>query len=530
MKYTLTGNFQYDLGIYGLKKVLDFFEEEYQTDGKYYIEIDKKPEEILELVILNLVSQKSLSYFLNKLVDTISKSDKNLEKRLKQKLKEINFSDDKDLENFVKFVKKEKSLEKTVDYISEKIYNFLTNKMQIEKSISLQEVKDTIWFKSGDLLNNILLNFQADKSVKGRKSFEKAVKKLYENVDEKTVCSFCEENPGKRITRDVFFFGPSQYNAFWFNEPSIFICPYCLASNLAITQSLIFLGNELNAIVAYRPNLEDLESLNSGLDVKNIGEFTQKIIEYEKLSLKKESVIKEIQIIEFFMDSQNPNLEFYLLTDSIIENLLKITSQLEKLYSDDYKKSLWGQVKDKKIDISKELLKCITQNQKLILLVQRYAKLGLMAESFEQKNVKNPPIKGFKIYVLLKILEMHFILEGIGMNSFEAFKSYGQYLRGKIVSQLSEGKDVNWNTFNNKIISLANSFLDASKGSFQQFMETLTRVIITYDAPIDAEMLNMINKNTYKEISTTIALSLMTNSTKKPVKEEQQKTVEENSL
>ncbi|WP_028949876.1 hypothetical protein [Sulfurihydrogenibium subterraneum] len=59
MKYVLTGSFQYDLGIYGLKKILDFFEEEYETDGEYYIKVNKKPEEILELIILKLVYQKT---------------------------------------------------------------------------------------------------------------------------------------------------------------------------------------------------------------------------------------------------------------------------------------------------------------------------------------------------------------------------------------------------------------------------------------------------------------------------------------
>ena len=133
-----------------------------------------------------------------------------------------------------------------------------------------------------------------------------------------------------------------------------------------------------------------------------------------------------------------------------------------------------------------------------------------MAESFRQNNVRNAPVKGFYLNVLLQILKMHFILEGFGMNYFEAFKEYGQFLRGKVLKQLSESGDINWNTFNNKIISLSNSFLDASKGNFQQFMETLTRVMISYDAPIDANLLEMIDKTTYKEIATTIALSLMT--------------------
>jgi len=96
------------------------------------------------------------------------------------------------------------------------------------------------------------------------------------------------------------------------------------------------------------------------------------------------------------------------------------------------------------------------------------------------------------------------------MDMYEAFKEYGQFLRGRVFSSLSESGEINWNTFQNKIISLSNSFLDASKGTYNQFMETLTRVMISYDAPIDSNLLQMINKNTYKDIATTIALSVMT--------------------
>jgi CRISPR-associated protein Cst1 len=461
------------------------------------------------------MSQKTPAYFLNKTIDTIAKSDKELKKAFEEKSKEKNIfeNSEKWAKDFEKLIKEGKSLEKAIEYLADLIYKNLKDLLAEQLIYDKEEIKDIIWNKSVNLLNNILLNFQADMKVRGKEVLEKAVQKLYKDIDENTICSFCEQNSAKRITRDTFFFAPAQFNAFWFNEPSIFICPYCLSSNLAITQSLTFLGNEIDSVVIYRPNLQDLENLNTGLKISDIGELTKRIIDYEKLILKKEATTKDLQIIEFFLDPQNPNLEFYMLTDEVIENLLKISTQLEKLYTT-YKDSLWGQVKDKNgyktVNISKELLKYLTQNQKLIFLVQRFSKLGLMAESFRQNNVRNAPVKGFYISVLLQILKMHFILEGFGMNYFEAFKEYGQFLRGKVLKQLSESGDINWNTFNNKIISLSNSFLDASKGNFQQFMETLTRVMISYDAPIDANLLQMIDKTTYKEIATTIALSLMT--------------------
>ncbi len=513
MEYNLTGNFQYDLGVYGLKKILDFFKEDYRTDGNFYIKVNKKPEEILELIILKLTSQKSGDYFLEKVADTLFKNDKEAKKKLEKLSKEKT-------EPFVKInlgnlVKKEKNLEKVIKDISKEIYNFLSENFP-EKPFSVQEIEDILWSKTVNLLNNILLNFQADMKVRGKDVFQKAVEKLYKDIGEQN-CSFCHKNKGKRITRDTFFFAPAQFNAFWFGEPSIFICSYCLASNLAITQSFTFLGNELNAITVYRPNLQDLEDLNEGLKISDIGELTKRIIEYEKLQLKKEGYIRDLQILEFYLDPQNPNLDFYLLTEETIRNLIKLENELNKLYTD-YKDSLWGQVKDKQgyqtINLSKELLHAIVNNQKLIVIVWRFLKLALMAENFRQNNVKNPPVKGFYISVLLHILKMHFKLEeGLNMDMYNAFKEYGQFLRGRVFSSLSESGEINWNTFNNKIISLSNSFLDASKGTFNQFMETLTRVMISYDAPIDSNLLQMITKDTYKDIAMAIALAVMT---KKP--------------
>ncbi len=525
MKFTLTGNFQYDLGIFGLKKVFDFFKEDYKTDENFYIETDKKPEEILELIILKLVSNETEKYFFDKVVDTFFKNDKEIRKHIEKEIQNLKF--DLDLESFVK---NKKSLEEVISALSQRLYKKLNNILKNE-SPSIKQIEDILWNKSVNLLNNVLLNFQADMKVLGKDTFKKAVDKLYKDVDEKNICSFCGENAGKRITRDTFFFAPAQFNAFWSNEPSIFICPYCLASNLAITQSLTFLGNKLDALAVYRPNLSDLENLNTGLKITDIGQLTQKIIEYEKLSLKKEATLKDLQILEFYLDSQNPNLEFYLLTDDILENILKLQDILNKLYTT-YKDSLWGQIKDKSgysnINLSKEILKFISTNQKLFYLVLKYTKLALMAETFRQNKTKNPPVKGFFINVLMEILKMHFVLEGLNMNHFEAFKEYGQFLRGKVLSQLSEGGNINWNTFNNKIIALSNSFLDASKGSFEQFMETLTRVMISYDAPINTDHLSMLNKNNYKEIATTIALAVMTEKGKGNKKEEIQ--VEEGAL
>ncbi|MDH4128303.1 MAG: hypothetical protein OEV44_06090 [Spirochaetota bacterium] len=276
MKYTLMGNFQYDLGVFGLKKVLDFFEEKYETDEKYYIIVDKTPEELFELVLLKLIYDKPIQYFLRKIFD-----DKELKNQLKDKsniLKDFDFNS---------IDKKKLVYEKNVNKICELYSNIIPDLIELEDK---ERIFIELKAKFISLLNNILLNFQADNSkVNRKKSYELAVSKLDKNFYKSKSCSYCKENPGKEVTRDSFFFAPSQLNASWFNEIPFMICPYCLVSNLAITQALYFFGNSSqNALAIYRSNLKDLEELYQYLETSkpnSIGKLTPIIINYEKALL-----------------------------------------------------------------------------------------------------------------------------------------------------------------------------------------------------------------------------------------------------
>jgi len=499
LRYTITGNFQYDLGLYGLKKLLDFFEEDYRS-GEFYIETDKKPEEILELVILKQIADRGSGFFLLKILNELKIDSK--------KLKEETISIDIDLHSLVK---EQKSLDSVINRIGDEIFSKLTQKFpEHADSINSEVIKEIIWNKSVELLNSILHNFQADKKARGKLAFDKAIQKLYKDMNEEYSCSFCGKKPARRISRDTFFFAPAQLNAFWFNEASIFICSHCLASNLAVTQALSFMDRK-TAVAVYVPNLHDMEVLNEGLQVQDLVQLTLKVI--ARYILKYEAAIRDLQVIEFYLDSQEPKMEFYILTEETIKNLIRIHDELGKL-QEKYHNILIGEIKDRKghrrVNLLEETLKCIFQNQNLFYFVHRFAKLSFMAESFRQNRMRKPPLKGFYPLGLLKILNLHFKLSGgLRMVNFEAFKEYGQNLSRKIYSQLKERGGFDPNTYNNKKISLANAFLNASKGDLRQFMETLTRVIITYNAPINNELLSMINENTYREISTLIALSIM---------------------
>ncbi len=338
MKYTLTGNFQYDLGIFGLKIILEFFNEDFKTDEKYFIEVDKNPEQLLELILSKLIFDKGINYFQDKVVNELFKP-KEFDK-IKNDITELEYFGIKDfpIDKIIQL----KNLDQVLGKLSSAIFKNLSKLINGIESRQLPEItekgiEDILWAKSVELLNNILHNFQADRTVKGKDSYLKAVKKIHSISDiKKKACSFCNLHDGRPITRDCYFFAPSQLNAFWYNEPSIFICPYCIVINFAITQTLAFFGKSTrNAVVVYRSNLEDLSNLNAALEnelIENIGDVTSHIIEYEKEMLKKKSVIDELQVIEFFIDGQNPDLNFYILGDLSIKKMIDLDDILKKLF------------------------------------------------------------------------------------------------------------------------------------------------------------------------------------------------------
>jgi len=514
LSFTLTGNFQYDLGILGLKSVLDFFEIKYASD-EYSISIDRDKEKLLEDIISKLTIDNGVNYFFEK----VSKNLKNNEKGEKGKKKKNNekrgdrINIDVDFKSIYRQSELSGLIDKIASLISEKINDEIEN-----KEIKIKEI---VWQKSVNLLNNILLNFQADMNVKGEGTLNKVKDKLNADIFETSNCSFCNTRQGKRLTRDAFFFAPSQYNTFWFNEPTLFICPECLVSNLAITQSFIFLGNKQDALVFYTPNLKEMEELNNALRSHfnnlrsyNFAYIFKPLIEYEKNVLKKETTIKELQVFNFKLDSQNPLMELFILQESTIKNLIKIENEINSLFNENNVNSLFGYVVGMKdgqyIDFAKEFLQTISQNQKVFYLVTKYARYCIMSEKFRQNNIKKPPVKGFSAKTFLKFLKIHFKLEGY-MNEFQSFQDLGQRIRQRIFMILTENqtKQINWNTFDNKIISLSNSFLNVSKASLQQFQELLARTIINLGLNTNIDVIKSITDKNFSEVATTIALAVL---------------------
>ncbi|MCX7911189.1 MAG: hypothetical protein N2505_06405 [Endomicrobia bacterium] len=253
----------------------------------------------------------------------------------------------------MKRIYKSSGLSELLTQIAGCIYNSLPE--DHKKNDVRNYLTDLTWQKSVNLLNNILLNFQANTRAVGPEVLVETKDKLNSDIIEGSNCSFCGKQNFKRLTRDVFFFAPAQYNISWFNEPNLFICPSCLVSNLAITQAFTFIGNKQDAIVIYTPNLQDMEQLNSTINSVfssnsnsyELGKILKPIIEYEKPKLQPEVTVKELQIFYFKLDFKNPLMEMFILTHSSILRLINIEDELGNLFNDNKIKYLFAYVKQK---------------------------------------------------------------------------------------------------------------------------------------------------------------------------------------
>lgn len=532
MKYTLTGNFQYDLGIFGLKQVLDYFSKPYQTDNRYFIEIELTPEEILHLVLLKKIIDQGPHYFKNKVIkavqDNKNKIDDNEEEIDVPSLKYNELEADKKEYKYEDLsTDRTDSIDNLITELACKIYNDPAINLKTS-NFNIKEVENIIWEKSVELLNNTLQNFQADKKAKGKDSFIKAQKSLYQKEKDSKdhECTFCHINLGKPISRNSYFCSPSQLNAAWFNIQNIFICPYCIASSLAVDHALIFMGRgHRNGIAVYVSNLQELQNIHkslTGINSKGFTDITLTFLDYIKLKLNQQAVVYDFQIIEFFIDSQEPDIKFYILNRHSIENMIKIHTLLETLYSSKSKR-LWGAIKGSKrkvfsFDISREIIFHLSHNLRFLNIVHKYYSCILRAEIIRQQitdgkvKKEKATIQGFFPDIFLDVIKIDTELYGgLTMQYLDEFKSYGQKIRNSIYASLIEGKKYEEikSTFNNKIIALSNQIMNSSNSSFKQFAETLARVAISHGTLLSSEQLGILNDNNYKDIGAIIALALI---------------------
>jgi hypothetical protein len=93
----------------------------------------------------------------------------------------------------------------------------------------------------------------------------------------------------------------------------------------------------------------------------------------------------------------------------------------------------------------------------------------------------------------------------------QSAKWYGYDLREAIISDEDSKKE----KIDNKIISTANMFINASKSSFESFSEALFRTATRYSLPVPVTIANEVNKENFREVASAIALALMSEKPKK---------------
>lgn len=524
MRYQIIGNFQYDLAIFGLKRVLDLLQMPYHTDNAFYIEIDLTPEQTVEKIALAKVHSWNASDIFSNIFDKIKKGS----------AISISKEEESQLRNQVETALSQNINHHTIDQYVQNTAKICTRYFAtVFSDISnLQDlIEEIIWNRINfETFNNVLLNFAPNSG--GRKGYESALRKLRKDIEEgNPVCSFCNQHPGKPIARDLFFFAPAQFNAYWRLEPSFHICAHCLAAVFAIPFALHFPFQRNRGYVFYVPHLESLDDLYKILEKKFERKLSlphalsQTVIEYENIQKTQIEALQPIQYLEIVFSSQNPDLELYHITQSAIDTLLDVEEQLNQIF-ENYKKTSWGKVKAQKgyvnIDLGKKLFDTLIDNQDLFQFVLRYIPMVISAEMARVDNKSTPLFQGFFPIFFLKVLEMYFKIKGSNaMNQFESFKYYGRQLQSRVRSQMEEsGQQVDPNTLNNKLISLAMALMNASRGTLDQFMETLTRIIIQYDAPIHYSQLKDITQESYRSIAATIALALMSGDRKSSTQQE----------
>ena len=381
MIYQITGSFQYDVGIVGLMKVLDFFGESYQTDGKFYVEVDKSFEELLELCLLKgwydlLVNSSRVELKLNK--ELMEKGGK------KKKEKKIRMNPQEFGIDFVAKIKKLRSLKKFLAFFADEIA-----KKEELGEFDVEDVLNYLWVRTFLNFDSYVKNFIGINSTskigkgrsieKGEELFEKAVSKLKGEETEgkgrnnkgktilKKTCSFCGQHDGVPATRDLFFMGTSQINQYWFSDPKIFICPYCAVLTFAVPNVL----KSRKGIFFYAPSLDE------------IGDFTNSFKEalnsiMKKVSVRKEATRREKQIIEYKLSDVN-EVEIYFLTPEVFEKICHIWNDVKN----EDEKSWYGEVKagrtTRKFNLLDETIKAILSGNSLYNLAYGFISFSLKA-------------------------------------------------------------------------------------------------------------------------------------------------------
>lgn len=474
LTFTLTGNFQYDLGILGLKKVLDFFGFEYESDN-YSISVNK--DDWLKIG----KSAYFYGYYFNGL-EQVKKKFKIKDNSLKgddfkTKILEINDvnGDISSVFNSLKefFTIPDKNKIEFVSYPALCVFN--VSHLNIFNPGLLKKAK-----KDGNI--NLFYEMYISK-------FTEAT--LSNKLSDKT-CDFCQKFDGKPLNRNNFLFASSAMNQGWFEKQNIHICPYCEALNLFVSYGTITTQTGERYLI-YSSNLRDLENDNKILASK----FEELISKYLEDIIKVETNAKDKLFIKMVFSGQNPDIDFLPLSSELITFLLENKDLISRLKENDFT----GIAKQPIISGYKDTIESLINGEDL------FFKADFIVSCIIKQQSGNRNFSGFDdraIKEVFNILEISIKRRGGSMNLGE-FINFGDDIRKRLYVGKSQ------NAAKNKAISFASSMRDAVNESKEKFMEIILQLSIYSQLPIPQSLINKINDSNfnYKEAGLAIALALM---------------------
>ncbi|MEJ5273657.1 MAG: hypothetical protein WH035_05960 [Spirochaetota bacterium] len=476
LSFTLTGNFQYDLGILGLKKVLDFFGIKYESDD-YSLKISFSE--------WNNIGK--CGYFYGFYYNGINQ----IKKKFKIKRDNLNENDFKAKILYAKdqdFNSILESLTVFFDISGNKKIEFASYPALSVFNVSHLNVFNPGFLKQAKKNNQIdfFYNLYMQK-FKGAKPST--------NFNNKT-CDFCQKYEGEPINRNNFLFASSAMNQGWYEKPNIHICNYCSALNLFSSYGLLTTESGERYLI-YSSNLNDLENDNNIL-ASTFEELITKYIE----NIKVETNAKDKLFIKMRFSGQNPDLDFLPFSAEILKFFIENKSLLEELRKNDF----IGRAKDPIVYAYKDTIKSILNGENLFYKID-FITNGIIKQKSGNKNFNGFDSKAvyFAIHLIKLSLKLKEEEKYMIDNFLDEFIEFGESIRKRLYAGKSH------NAAKNKAISFASALRDSINESKEKFMETLLQLSVYSQLPIPQNFLKKFNDPNfnYKEAGLIIALSLM---------------------
>ncbi len=492
IRFELTGNFQYDIGLLGLKRVLDFFCVRYKSD-EFSLTVNKDIwPKIGHYAYLYGYYFKGLEAFAKKIkAKKYVGKDSNFERLIKD-------SNNKTFEEFIilltDFYKDE----------TKEVINNIKVTGAAYPALNVMNVSHLNMFNPGDMkkIKKGELHFCTYYSRFINKFVDRELKAC-SHIAEKS-CDFCQKHEGEPLNRTNFLFAPAAVNLYWLEKPSIFICSYCAALNLFANYGT-FTTETSEKYLVYSSNLSIMEKDNT-IAARSFEEY---ILEYIKHIVRVQVEIMDKLFIEMRFSGQEPDINFLPLTAHLLQFFYENNQLFEKLHKNDF----IGKAKTPIVRAFRDTIVSLINGEDLTY------KVDLIVNCITKQASGNKNIQGFDskaIDAAIVMLNISLKLKGVmDMNPLEDFKQFGDRVRAKIYASKSR------NAAKNKVVSFSASLRDAVNESKEKLMEILLQLSIYSEVPMPCSMVSKLSSVdfNYKEAGLAVALTLMCTSEKEKIKQ-----------